>query len=175
MADSLHLPLFPFPILSPSKRAFEKYKLWGLFSEFYGILIHPCLFLYFKPSFNILSVNFYVSLRLVAVHTVWISINFVTPLSFKRILLHELHLIQAAAKITPEILEGRLMVEASFRQLKLNAKDLHCEVVLSIRLVGKPSKIGSPTCPLSEFQNYLSHIRAIFWWTKRIRRSLVCW
>lgn len=67
------------------------------------------------------------------------------------------------AKITPEILEGRLMVEASFRQLKLNAKDLHCEVVPSFRLVGKPSKIGSPTCPLSEFQNYLSHIRAIFW------------
>ena len=26
------------PNISPSKRAFEKYKPWGLFSEFYGIL-----------------------------------------------------------------------------------------------------------------------------------------
>ena len=25
------------PKISPSKRAFEKYKPWGLFSEFYGI------------------------------------------------------------------------------------------------------------------------------------------
>ena len=103
----------------------------------------------FIPSFNVLRVNFYVSLSFVVVPTIWISINFVTLLSFKRILLHELHLIQAAAKITPEILDGRLMVEASFGQLERSAKDLRCEVVLSIRLVGKPSKIGSPTCPLS--------------------------
>ena len=54
------------------------------------------------------------------------------------------------------------MMEASFRQLKRDAKDLRCEVALSIRLVGKPSKIGSPTCPLSEFQNHLTHIRVIF-------------
>ena len=27
------------PYISPSKWAFEKYKPWGLFSEFYGILL----------------------------------------------------------------------------------------------------------------------------------------
>ena len=86
-----------------------------------------------------------------------------TQLGFKRILLHELHLIQAAAKITPEIRDGRLMVEANFRQLKLNAKDLRCEVVLSVRLVGKPSKIGSPSCNYHLLDSRItSHIFAPF-------------
>ena len=35
---SLHKPR---PNISPSKRAFEKHKSWGLFSEFYGIRPHP--------------------------------------------------------------------------------------------------------------------------------------
>ena len=39
-----------------------------------------CLCLLFKPSFNLQSSYFNVSLNLVAVITVWILINFVTPL-----------------------------------------------------------------------------------------------
>ena len=37
-SDHKPLRILAPPKISPLKRAFEKYKPWGLFSEFYGIL-----------------------------------------------------------------------------------------------------------------------------------------
>ena len=53
------------PKISPSKRAFEKYKPWGLFSEFYGNVIMVICHAF------ILSISFLVSggLRLKTVGT----------------------------------------------------------------------------------------------------------